>query len=633
LIPHGVVRDILAFQELMPFQTAHAVIDELYAEHLDLLQEGVRSLEDSTGIELRVIPVGDDLAESLAGLGENVETVLLGETQRLTSENRRTIISEFTRRGVPVFGLDGYPDVELGALAAFLPDVDAMAVRRVAINLSQLIRGASTNDLATMLPVEASLFVNGRTAAAVGYSPTFEDRIYAEFLYPEALESPETPLTFAQALDEAEKGNTALTIKDAEVDRVLQEKQLARSPLLPQIGANGSYDAFEPGPLAGVLPDELGTVGATITQMIYDDRVVSDYRSSKRLYEGVRHDREAARLDVLADAGGTFLEYVLSRVFYRIEAANVDLTQDNLELAKLRYEAGYSGQDEVFRWEAELARRRSSLFRSQASVESQRITFNQVLGVEQNLRWQPEEIDVDPNVFYFLDGRLHTFFTNARHLEDLRQFMVEFAMENAPELMFIAKAIESESIQLGQRKRSFIIPTFSASFDYNYRFHQKPDIASELDNAFYGVRIQATYPIFNGAGRLYDKRRSQAIVEVLGREEQLTRELVERRARTAFRRVENSFPAIKFAQTEAENSDKNLVIVQEKYAEGIVNVTDLLEAQTQAFNSQQNAAAAVYAFLADLVNFQRAIAWFEDEKTPEEKEQLLERIQTAVTSP
>ncbi|MEJ2720525.1 MAG: TolC family protein [bacterium] len=497
----------------------------------------------------------------------------------------------------------------------------------------QLIRGAPVSDLQTMLPLESTVLVNGRTAAAVGFAPTFEQRIWMEFLHGDALENPETPLTFAEALLEAEKGNTSLTIKDADVSTVLQEKQLARSPLLPQLGASGEYNTREPGPLTGILPDQSGIAGVSLSQMIYDDRVVSDYRSAKRAYEGAQYDRETTRLDVLAAAGAAYLEFVLARVSYRIDVANLDLTRENLELAKIRYEAGYSGQDEVFRWEAELAGRRSDLFNRNAQVEDRRIAFNQVLGIDQEKRWKPEEIDVDPDVFYFLDGRIDDVFDNAGTLRRFRDFMVTFAMENSPELMAVAKAIEAESIQLGQRKRAFILPTFSAMLDYNYYYHKRPDFASDIDRATYGLRIMATYPIFNGAARLYDKRRSQTIVQGLNYQEELVRQLVERDTRTALRRVENSFPTIRFAGTGAENSNKNLVIVQDKYSQGIVNVTDLLQAQTSAFAAEQAAAAAVYTFLIDLVNVERAISWFEDEKTDEEKNALVERIQLEVLSP
>ena len=39
---------------------------------------------------------------------------------------------------------------------------------------------------------------------------------------------------------------------------------------------------------------------------------------------------------------------------------------------------------------------------------------------------------------------------------------------------------------------------------------------------------------------------------------------------------------------------------------------------------------AAYQFLIDLVDLQRALSWFEEDKTPEERDEFVERIRTAV---
>jgi outer membrane protein TolC len=94
--------------------------------------------------------------------------------------------------------------------------------------------------------------------------------------------------------------------------------------------------------------------------------------------------------------------------------------------------------------------------------------------------------------------------------------------------------------------------------------------------------------------------------------------------------MESSFPSIRFAQDAAENARRNFELVQDKYAQGLVNVTDLLEAQTVSFAADQNAVAATYVFLIDLLTFQRSISWFEYEHTQEERDALLRRIQDAI---
>ena len=110
----------------------------------------------------------------------------------------------------------------------------------------------------------------------------------------------------------------------------------------------------------------------------------------------------------------------------------------------------------------------------------------------------------------------------------------------------------------------------------------------------------------------------------------MARQFVEQRTRTSIRNIESSFPSIKFSISAAENAQKNLDVVQDKYRQGIEFITRLLEAQSTSFIADQNAAASTYTFLIDLLNFQRAISWFEVEKSAEEKAELVRMIKAAI---
>ena len=113
-------------------------------------------------------------------------------------------------------------------------------------------------------------------------------------------------------------------------------------------------------------------------------------------------------------------------------------------------------------------------------------------------------------------------------------------------------------------------------------------------------------------------------------EYELNRQLVEQRIRTSLSQLDNSINSIDHTRDAAEASRKNLEVVQDKYSQGLVNVTDLLEAQNQSFQADQNEAVAKYKFLLDLVEFQRSISWFEAFQTEEARQKFLESILTAV---
>ena len=107
---------------------------------------------------------------------------------------------------------------------------------------------------------------------------------------------------------------------------------------------------------------------------------------------------------------------------------------------------------------------------------------------------------------------------------------------------------------------------------------------------------------------------------------ELVDQQVERRARTAFRRCENSFPRIKTTHMAAAAGEANLELIREQYAQGLTDVTRLIDAQNQAFTAEQVATAAVYEFLINLVELQRSVAWFGDAKSSEQQQAFVDEL-------
>jgi outer membrane protein TolC len=628
VIPQRAERDIETMQRLVPFERLYVGIDADLAQEVAGLAEGLRRYQEALGIDIVPVDVGGDPETAVP---PDARALYTTDLPRLGPDERRALFAALAARGVAVFSSSGHGDVEAGAFASLTPDVTELLVRRVALNFSRLIRGETTADLPVVLPVDTKLLINARTALAIGYEPDAEILARAAFLHPEALEADADPLTLVGAMSAAQESNAALAVKTAAVETSRRDRQSALSPLLPQIGVDATVNKSQTLFPNSLLPEESGTAGVRVSQMLYDDRLVSGYRASGRLHEGTQLDREAERLDVMAEAGARFLLLVQARALLRIEADNVRLTEDNLELSRVRYDVGYSGRDEVFRWEAELARRRSDLLASDANVRESRIVLNQVMGVAQDRPWAPEKIGVEPGRFPFLGGRVPGVLDNATAARRFERFLVDFATDNAPELALYDRLLEAQGIQVGERKRSFLLPAFFFDFSYDYFFEWSPDVVARRDDTW-SARVYAVYPLFQGGNRYYELKREQSAREGLENERELSRQLVERRVRTAMQRVESGFPMIVLSLQAAEASRQNLDVVQEKYAEGILNVTDLLEAQNQSFTSDQAAAISVYQFLVDLIDLQRAVAWFEAEKTDAELDELAAAIRRALST-
>jgi outer membrane protein len=632
IIPQRAVNDMEMFQKMVGFKRLHVGVDEVEVLNLSDLKPAIEAYSKQLGVEIVSFPVTPDPQKTLARLPEDVEAFYLIPLARATRQARKTLIEGLNARKIPTFSNSGPDDVEMGALATLKPDFRTQTVRRVALNLFHLIRGASAKELPVFLLVDAKLLINAETAVEIGYRPGYETRIYATFINEEAFETGAEPLDLRQVVSIAEEGNTSLTISDAQLETARRDRQVSRSPLLPQVLARGSYNHSDLDSAVNFLPENQGVAGVSLSQMVFDDGRISDYRSSGRTYDAAQYRRETDLYNVFSEAEQAYLLYVQARLLYLVQLSNLRLTLGNLDIARMRVDAGISGKDEEYRWLAQAAGQRALVLDRESAVEASRIALNQVLGVDQGASWKPQAIEIDPDQFYFLQGKLGFAMGSPALYDEFRNAALSIADQNAPEIKFLSETIDAQQIQVGQRKRSFYLPQVNANLSYDRNFWQSPDVPDVGDRAFF-VDVTATLPIFEGTRRVYEVKREQSVLSELNRRRALARELVERQTRTSLRLMESSFPNIRITRTAEENARKNLEIVREKYSQGIANITDLLEAQNASFSAEQAATSAVYRYMIDLVAFQRAISFFEDAKTPDEIDAFAKEIRDRMGTP
>jgi outer membrane protein len=626
-MPGRVDRDIRRFHDLVGFRSLTIAVSEEALAAVPEMRGETAKIEERFGVGAEVIGVGADVEQAISALS-GAEAVYLTLLERFDPSARRRLFDALATNKIPTFSAVGHSDVQLGALAGQTSDYEAQVVRRLGLNIGRLIRGEAAEDLPVLMSVDTRLLINGATAKTLGWSPDRETRIFARFLHPEALELPREALDLAEAFRLVEQQNTELKIEDTVVEGAIQDRLRARSRLLPQIGSRLSWTRAE----TDLLDAEDAAYGElSVRQQIWDDAARSNYRGSEHLVEGAEQERETVRLDVMAGSGSAYYGLGLALALYRIETNNLHLTEEFLELARLRREVGYSGLEEILRWESSVADNRSRLFRASQDVEITRIALNRILGVDQHRRWYPAEVEIDPEVFPWLGGALDSLYDEAIAQLRVRAEAISLALENAPELLTIDRLIDAQQIEVNRLKRRFTVPDVFAEGGYANQITD-PDVIYP-DEWSYSVGVVAVYPLFEGGRRKPDLARARTDLDGLDRQRELAAELVEQRARTAMQRVGNSFPRIKFGRQSADAAGESLALVREQYTEGTVNVTDLLDAQNQKFTADQALTIATFEFLADLIELERAIGWFEADNTSAARDGMIERLRSAAAAP
>lgn len=416
----------------------------------------------------------------------------------------------------------------------------------------------------------------------------------------------------------------------------------ARSRMLPQMDARVRYrriDKDRAEASLGLFPRTRAVAGVSVRQMVFNDRIVSRYLASGHEEERSRMQANATRMDVMAEAGKRFLQLLQARAFYRIERDDLQQVRKNLRLARKRRRIGATGPEDVYRWETRMAVQEGALAKARARAENARVALNRALAVDQGTRWSLDQGVRTDSEGLFLKGFLLRYLRRGGSVDLLRRRALRTALGHAPELAALDEAIAAAEIELARRKRRFYLPSAGIDVRYDRELGREDpdaveadprrpstsiisrisDVVSGTDRDEWAVTLEMELPLFQGGDRVFGVRQAEAELARLRAKRSRSEDLIEQRVNFAVHRLRSSAERIRYARRAAERAKRNLDTVRSKYAEGLVAILPLIDAHNQAFTQRQRAVVARYAYSADLVELQRAMAWFACTKTQRER--------------
>ncbi len=623
----SVPEEIAAFKDMAGFKTLHALITREIMEGFEGIEGLIQDLEQRLGIKIVLTPMAGDTAEVLSRLPSDTEAVYIFPLLRMSERERLQLIGGLNARNIPTFAFIGLPSVERGVLAGMLPDVQRQIARRSALNIQQMIAGVSPNELPIFLSVEQRLYLNARTAAQIDFDPPFSSIRNVTYVDADDMGDDES-LDLRKAIKMALETNYDYLIQKQITEINRHNKQIAFSPLLPQVNSSYSFteiDEDRAAASAGNAPLRSNQTGIKLQQLIFNDSAISNFRASREAFKGSEWQEESLRLNVVQAVGVAYIRYLSARTLLFVARDNLKITRSNLDLARTRLRIGTSGPEDVYRFEAQEAADQIDVANAQSGEQKARVALNQAIGIDLNKKWRARDLTLSSPEFDVGYKRVSTNINSNSRLEALQEFLIAYSLEHSPELAAIDHSIRAQTIVLKQKKRQFYVPSVGAQFSYDRILNEDFNSTSPVtfgpdpDDDEWSFFVTVSLPIFEGTRRRFEVLRDKATLRQLQHTRDQIRQLVETRVQQAFFSISSSFPTIEFSTRAADRAEKNLNVVTDKYEQGVVNIIDLLDAQSQAFVQRQNAALAVYNLFEDFVQVQRSIAWFEFTKTQSEK--------------
>ena len=637
--PSNVEQSVRRLREITPFRRLTFLTSEGLAEAVPALEENLQSGVQGLDLDPSMVRVGASVEAAIAAIPGDTEAVYVYPLIQLPPGDFNRLVQALIERRLPAFSYWGRREVELGLLASLFAteEFDRLG-RRIALNVQRILSGEEAGGLPVDFARRVRLSLNVETARAIGVYPSWS--VWTEVdLVVDRERGFQRQLSLSMAAQEAVTANLELLATNRFVAAADQDRRIARSVLLPQVSVAGFgelIDSDRASSLSGG-PQRLGVASASVSQLLYSDGVRANVRIQDELQLSREQQLEETRLDIVLDASVAYLDILRAKTSETIQRENLSVTRSNLELAQVRQEIGVSRPAEVIRWENQVANNRRDVINAGAQRNIAEIRLNRLLNRPLEEPFQTEETDLRDPLLRTSAAQLGPYLGNPFAFDIFRDFMTIEAGLVAPELQQIDAAIRAQERALTAAGRAFWTPVVILNGEVSTVATGGAGTSIDLGFALPGgltgpnavnwtLNVAASLPLFTGGARRAERAQTSVELEELRVTRRLVAQHVEQRVRSFLHAAGASFAGIELADTSADATERSLVLVTDAYQQGAASILDLLDAQNQALVARQVAANAVFDYLIDFMNVQRAVGQFDFFRTSEEGQMFLERL-------
>jgi outer membrane protein TolC/ABC-type uncharacterized transport system substrate-binding protein len=636
-VPNSIERDILYFKEMTGFKHLVFLVNGFIFKINGHLPEKVKEMAQKCDCRIKVIPVGESVDSALNILPKDADAVYITPLLHLKSGEFDKLIKGLNDRKLPSFSFIGEREVEKGTLVSLNPDPCTRITRRIGVNIQRILMGDDPAIFPVHYSIGERLTFNIETARAIGFEPAWHIYNQAHFVG-KVRPKKGRELTIKKAVEEAVERNLDLSAGKHETASVKQEVLAAKSKLMPSFELGSSALAVEEEvaeAAMGAQPQYSAKATATVSQVLFSEQTNMNVSVQKHIYAAQQDQFEQLKLDVTMDVVEAYYNVLRAQTFERIRRENVKRSRRYLELARIRVSVGSANQSEVYRWESQIASNLKDLISANSQRNLAEMQLNRLLNMPQESSFQLKEQNSAYNDLLTPWDHYNRCFNTKSTFRAFREFMVSEALKNSPEIKALDETIAIQKRMLRAANRAFWAPTIAAYGQMDNTFYKDGAgteymVPNPPDDVNWILGASLTFPIYTGA-EIFAKRKGHS-------EAMLQKELerksavdgIEQRIRSHLHEAGASFAGFNQAVKAAEAAEKGLDMVKDAYAQGVVSIVTLIDAQTQAQIAQEAATDILFDYLLKLMQVQRGVGQYDFFRSPKENKDFKSRLAQSI---
>ena len=580
-------EDLVLLKKIANPKTVGVIVEKAFTDNLPIA-ETFNKIGTDLDLEMSLITF-ESLAEITSNL-DNIDAVYIAGGFYLSDAEMKQLAEVLIEKQLPSFTANPVKDVKNGILASNHDQSELnQFFRRIALTVESVVNGDDLSGLSSKLESNGTLTVNYNTAEKIGLPLKYSLIATTSFVgNPKEIVADKT-YTLVSVMQEAIAENLELQAFEQDIQLTKKDLQLAKSDYFPSVtaGATGSYVDPELAKISNGQSPEITTTGnITLQQTLFSEAANANISIQKSLRDAQEENYNSEALNTVFNTATAYFTALILKANLSIQSQNLELTKYNLKIATENYEAGEAGKSDVLRFKSELAQNTQQMVEALNKLEQGYYSLNQLLNNSIDTKIDVEEAELKKGVFSNYNyEQLGQFLDDPKLRQPFVKFLVQEAIANAPEL----KALEYNLNATERSQRLYgvgrFLPTVALQGQYNYEFSRSgvgvgfPAGFPVPPEGYYSFGLNVSLPIFSQNKQNLNKQIATIQKEQLEVTRDNVKLSVEKNINDSVLELVNQISNIQLSKVFEDTAEEALDLTQTSYANGAVNIVQLLDAQ------------------------------------------------------
>lgn len=611
-------EDLQRLKELTNFKKVGIVIEQQLVEVLKL-QQTFDPIVSKLDAEYKIIPFTTitDITDNLS----DIDAVYLAGGFFLKDNQVKQLARQFIAKKIPSFTNNGIDQVKAGIMATNkAEDNFDQFMRRISLIVESYVNGTPLSQQPVFIEYNSRLTVNYNTTELVEvpikYSLINDTDFVGEFK--NALS--EKQYNLLKVIEQVLDKNLSLQSLQKDVSLKGEDVKTAKSNYLPSLtaAATGTYVDPKLAEISNGQNPEFSTAGnITLQQTVFSEAANANIDIQKSLQKAQQENYNAEELNTIFNVSNAYFNALILKANAQIRLRNLGLTKRNLQLAAQNFDAGQSGKSDMLRFRSEMAQNTQAMVEAANQLEQAFVSLNQLLNNPVATEIDIEDVELDKGVFknYNYD-ELTGLLDDPKLREPFIEFLIEEAQKNAPELKALDHNLVATERNIALNGKGRFLPTVALQGQYNHTF-SRSGVGSTFPTGFptapdgnYNVGLNVSIPIFNRTQTNINKQIAIIQKDQIEINRDNTKLSISGNIRSSVLNLINQISNIELSKVSEETAKESLELTQTSYANGAVNVVQLLDAQNNYLNAQLSRTNAIYNYLINALQLERYLGYY-----------------------